>query len=93
MKTVSCLLAVVAGFFLPVAFAADQPEPQLPKVSVVASDPIAFQGLTTGSFTLFRDDTNGALSVKITLSGTASNGVDYATLPDSVTIPPGFHAV
>jgi len=93
MKTVSCLLAVVAGFFLPVAFAADQPEPQLPKVSVVASDPIAFQGLTTGSFTVFRDDTNGALSVKITLSGTASNGVDYATLPDSVTIPPGFHAV
>jgi len=93
MKTVSCLLAMAAGCFVCGIRADDQSATSLPKVSVVASDPVAFQGLTTGSFTVYRDGTNGELAVKLTLSGTASNGVDYATLPDSVTIPPGFHAV
>jgi len=93
MKTVSFLLAVAAGCLVSAIGADDQPPAQLPKVSVVASDPVAFQGLTTGSFTLYRDGTNGDLAVKVMLSGSASNGVDYATLPDSVTIPAGFHAV
>lgn len=65
----------------------------LPKVGVTASDPVAFRGLSTGAFTVYRDDTNGPLSVKILLSGTASNSVDYAALPNTVIIPAGFHAI
>ena len=35
--------------------------------------------------------TNSNLTVYYSISGTASNGVDYATLPGSVTIPAGLH--
>lgn len=34
-------------------------------------------------------DTNDTLTVDYAIGGTASNGVDYATLPSSVTIPAG----
>jgi len=67
--------------------------PGLPVVKVSASDPVAFRGLSTGAFTLRREGTNGDLTVSLALSGSASNGVDYVKLPDSVTIPAGFHAV
>src|SRR3954469_12125535 len=65
----------------------------LPRVSVTASDPVAFGSLSTGAFVLYRNGTNGDLTVTVSYSGTASNGVDYATLPTSVKIPDGFHAV
>lgn len=43
----------------------------------------------TGSFRIDRGtSTNQALTVNYTLRGTAANGVDYQTLPGSVTIPP-----
>src|SRR6187401_172974 len=87
------LVAFLAGIATTVAVRAADPEPELPRIRVIASDPVAFRGLSSGAFTIFREDTNGALSVSIALSGTASNGVDYVTLPGSVTIPAGFHAV
>jgi hypothetical protein len=93
------LFSIVAALGLSAwAFADDndgdnKPSPSSDGVSVSASDPIAFRGLSSGAFILHRPDTNGDLAISIALSGTASNGVDYATLPGTVTIPAGFHAV
>lgn len=67
---------------------------QLPVVTVVAVDPVAEEGNTgvnnTATFRVFRrgGDPTVALRVYYHLSGSASNGVDYRALPDSVVIPP-----
>ncbi|HXS67720.1 MAG TPA: Ig-like domain-containing protein [Candidatus Polarisedimenticolia bacterium] len=55
---------------------------------------ILFHALTnTASFIVNRSgDTNSALTVYYSIGGTASNGLDYATLPGSVTIPTGRRA-
>jgi len=61
-----------------------------PAVSVVAPDPTAFVGTSSGAFTLIRNGpTNDTLAVNVRLSGTASNGVDYATISDVISIPAG----
>jgi len=94
MKKFSLLMALLMSVAFQVTRAdEDANASDLPKVSVTASDPVAFDGLTTGAFTLYRDTTAGDLVVKIAVGGTAENGVDYAKLPDSVTIPDGFHGV
>jgi hypothetical protein len=47
-------------------------------------------GTNTATFLVRRDGgTNADLTVHYTIGGTASNGVDYAALPGSVTIPAG----
>jgi hypothetical protein len=47
-------------------------------------------GPKTATFTVFRfGDTNGNLTLPYDIGGTASNGVDYVTLPGTVTIPAG----
>ncbi len=47
-------------------------------------------GANTATFLVRRDTaTNTALTVYYTIGGTAINGVDYVTLPTSVTIPAG----
>ena len=47
-------------------------------------------GPKNATFTLSRfGDTNAALTVNYAISGTASNGLDYATLPGTATIPAG----
>jgi len=55
---------------------------------------IVFRAITnTASFVVRRSgDTNSPLTVYYSVGGTASNGVDYATLPGSVTIPTGSRA-
>lgn len=73
-------------------FIADNDESSaLPLVSVVASDPNAWEtGSDTGTFTISRvGDTTAALAVTYTVSGTATNGSDYASIGTSVTIPAG----
>lgn len=65
----------------------------LPVVSVSATDPVAFGSFSTGAFVIYRNGSSGDLDVTLSYSGTASNGVDYATLPTSVKIPDGTHAV
>lgn len=66
----------------------------LPVVRIVASDPTALAGSSTGAFTLVREDsTNAPLSVTLTVGGTAQSGVDYTAIPSTVTIPAGFLAV
>jgi len=47
-------------------------------------------GPRTATFTVRRfGDTNSDLTVRYDIGGTASNGVDYVTLPGTVTIPAG----
>jgi hypothetical protein len=47
-------------------------------------------GPKDASFTVIRSgSTNGDLTVDYAISGTASNGVDYAALPGNVTVPAG----
>ncbi len=51
---------------------------------------VNFCGTNTATFVVRRTDhTNWALRVFYQIGGTASNGVDYATLPGEVIIPPG----
>src|SRR5262249_5848776 len=59
-------------------------------VTVTATDNTASEGGDTGKFTITRaGDTSADLLVSYTLTGTATNGVDYDQLPGSVTIPAG----
>ena len=75
----------------------------VPVVTIQATDPIAityqpsnsdpspFEPLGKfGVFTVFRQgNTNLTLNVYYQIGGTASNGVDYATIPNWITIPAG----
>jgi len=62
----------------------------MPVVTVRATDPFASESGDNGEFTLFRNGpTNETLNVYCIYRGTASNGVDYATLPSFITIPAG----
>ena len=62
-----------------------------PVVTVSAAIPTANEtGLVAGKFTVTRSGaTTAALAVKLTLSGTATNGTDYSTIGTTVTIPIG----
>ena len=67
----------------------------LPVITVAATDASAAEtlaGATTnpGSYTLTRTgSTVSALTVNVALSGTASNGTDYTTIPTTVTFAAG----
>jgi len=85
------LAAALAG-----AFSISRAEPMIPApgppfVSVQASDPLAAEpGNNPGSFTISSfGSTNSALTISFSLSGTASNGVDYAAVPTTVTLAAG----
>src|SRR5436309_14388212 len=94
LTTVAALAAYLGMFAADGDPVADNPSNStVPVVSVNASDPTAFRGLSSGTFLLHRDRTNGDLAINIKLSGTASNGVDYTTIPSSITIPAGFFSV
>lgn len=78
-----------AGLLLTCCCAVAQ-ETKLPLVMVVAPDPTALEGSSSGAFTLIRSGpTDADLAVSVTLSGTASNGIDYATINNTLTIPAG----
>jgi hypothetical protein len=63
----------------------------LPIVNVTATDAVASEpGTNRGTFTFSRTGSTAAgLAVKYSVSGSATNGVDYNTLSGSVTIPTG----
>src|SRR5438132_8529668 len=65
-----------------------------PIVTVRATEPIASEGYSnTATFTVHRTGpTNSDLVVNYQVGGTASNGVDYAEFPSSVTIAAGRSA-
>ena len=68
--------------------------PDRPFVEILATDPTALEGTSSGAFTLIRNgDTNGDLTVNVAFYGTASNGVDYAQITNSIVIPSNYLAV
>ncbi|MCM3901685.1 MAG: PKD domain-containing protein [Pyrinomonadaceae bacterium] len=62
-----------------------------PAVSIDATDPDAAEvGGDSGTFTVSRTGpTTSSLTVSYTITGSATNGNDYTTLPTSVVIPAG----
>ncbi|MGD0537784.1 MAG: Ig-like domain-containing protein [Verrucomicrobiota bacterium] len=67
--------------------------PVLPSVEVLAADPTALVGASSGAFTFVRTGATAAdLIVTFTLSGTATNGVDYTLVKETITIPAGYEA-
>jgi hypothetical protein len=62
-----------------------------PAVTVWASQPLAYEpGSHAGVFSISRgDNTNSAATIALALAGTATNGVDYAAVPTSVTFAAG----
>src|SRR3989344_1283684 len=62
----------------------------LPTVSVSATDASAGEPSNPGAFNVTRSGvTTSALTVNYVISGSATNGVDYSTIANSVTIPIG----
>ncbi|MBI5387313.1 MAG: hypothetical protein HZA90_21845 [Verrucomicrobia bacterium] len=72
-----------------------RPENQSPVVTIMAIDSVAREGTTnTAAFRVRRvGPTNEPLTVAYSVRGSASNGVDYVTLPGAVTIPAGRRTV
>ncbi|MDW8373738.1 MAG: Calx-beta domain-containing protein, partial [Planctomycetota bacterium] len=64
----------------------------VPVVSIVASDPIASEGVpyNPGRLTIERSgNTDQSLTVQLAVSGTATAGADYAAIPSTITISAG----
>jgi len=60
-------------------------------VTIKATSPLASWAGTPGVFTLFRDGpTNDTLNVYYLIGGTASNGVDYVSIGNWITVPAGL---
>ena len=61
------------------------------EVSIAATDPSAAEaGPDSGTFTITRGGgTTAAITVALSITGTATNGTDYQTIPSSVVIPAG----
>lgn len=73
----------------------DDDQPSLPDVSVAALDgPVLENGMNNAGFRFTRTgSTAGALPVNYSIGGTATAGVDYATLLGTVVIPAGSASV
>jgi hypothetical protein len=64
------------------------------EVDIYADAPDAYElGPLAGNFTLIRNGDTNELTVYLAISGTASNGVDYVTLTNSVTFPEGSNYI
>jgi hypothetical protein len=63
----------------------------VPVVRIMTIDPIAREGTTNHAVFRVRrtGGTNDPLTIWYSIGGTASNGVDYLTIPSSITIPAG----
>jgi hypothetical protein len=84
------LSLLVAGFGLD-ADAFPMIPANLPIVTVEATVPLATEpGNNPATFTFSRvGDTNAALNISFTITGTASNGVDYAAITNSIGLAAG----
>ena len=86
------LAAILPGILASsTALAQFGPPDRGPVVTVQAAQPLAYEpGNHAGVFTISRGwNTNAAVTVAYSLAGTATNGVDYATVPTSVTLAAG----
>jgi uncharacterized repeat protein (TIGR01451 family) len=91
-RTVQITISSAAGYLIdpPGTATVTIVDDELPTVNIVATTPTAVEfGAVPGGFTVSRDCTRGALAVNYTITGTASNGVDYVALSNSVVIPDG----
>lgn len=86
--------SILAGAFV-LEGATTPSDQQPPRVQIIASDQEAAERAeggtpNSGEFMFCRSaGTTAALMVHYTISGTASNGADYETFPNSVVFPPG----
>ena len=81
--------------FMPLGSIAPNPNGGTPVVEIVASDAVTGEfGTNPARFTIVcPNGTNSSpLTVNYSVGGSATPGVDYAALPGSVTISPGFLA-
>jgi len=68
--------------------------PGVPQLTVAATTANAYEPSTPGQFTITRTgSTSGSLTVYYSTSGTAANGVDYASLPGVTNIAAGQNSV
>lgn len=90
MQKVKTLLSVFGLSVLAVLSGSAQSS-IIPTVTIYASDPHASWSGDTGAFTVLRDGpTNQTLNVYYVIGGSASNGVDYATIGNWAMIPAGI---
>ena len=84
-KLLSLLVALTPWINLP---AAELDTSSMPSVRVQPTDPVALEGSSSGAFTVTRSGSvSNSLAIRYVLSGSASNGVDYTLLPETITIP------
>jgi hypothetical protein len=82
----------------PVAIVVGDVPPLVPVLSIIATDPLASErvstnGTNTATFKIYRTGpTNLDLTVFYSVHGTASNGVDYVEIGSPATIPAGRHS-
>src|SRR5579859_6694277 len=89
MRPIKSLLFLVSFFVLWVINAGAQIT-TIPVVTLQSSDPYASWSGDTGTFTVVRDGpTNETLNIYYLIGGSASNGVDYATIGNWIMIPAG----
>lgn len=62
-------------------------------VNTVSASGTMVEGCTDAELVISRGDTTGDLTVDLTLSGTATNGVDYTLIPSPIVIPAGSSSV
>ena len=89
------LVAATLAFGTCLRAGGSPPDPSdLPSVAIMATDPTALEGTSSGAFTLLRyGPITNDIKVNLAISGTASNGVDYAQTTNEITIPTGSLAV
>ncbi len=76
------------AYFLAAPYLGGVTPPPLPTVGVTAPDPNAAEPNDPGLFTVSRTGSAAsALTVSVAVSGTATNGGDYALIPGTVVIP------
>ncbi|MFM6728949.1 MAG: Calx-beta domain-containing protein, partial [Dolichospermum sp.] len=92
--TETAILTVLAGTGYTVGAAASATvniaDNDLPAITVAATDADAGEPTNNGQYTLTRTGSlTSALTVNIAMSGTATNGTDYATISNTVTFLAG----
>ncbi|MEZ4937485.1 MAG: choice-of-anchor L domain-containing protein [Crocinitomicaceae bacterium] len=59
----------------------------------ISTDSVVVEGCTEALLVFTRDDATGAICYPLSVGGTATPGVDYNVLPDSVCMPDGVDSV
>ncbi len=78
------------------SFSSDAIEVNVSAVSstnTIVGDTAVLEGCVDALFTFVRPDTAGDLTIDIDILGTATNGVDYVHIPDSIFFPAGEDTV